>query len=79
MIFTIGFGLSDESTSEGQKARNTMKYCASFDKNDPETDLTLKKKHFYFPVTQEDLEAAFSSIGDALIEALNNNNPRLSN
>lgn len=79
MIFTIGFGLEPETTYDGQMARDTMKYCASYDKNDPETDLTLKKKHFYFPVTQEDLEAAFSSIGDALIEALNNNNPRLSN
>ncbi|MGI9478127.1 MAG: pilus assembly protein TadG-related protein [Hyphomicrobiaceae bacterium] len=78
MIFTIGFGLEPESSSAGQKARDTMKYCASYDQTDPETNLSLKKKHFYFPVTQQDLEDAFSSIGDALIEALGNNNPRLS-
>ncbi len=79
MIFTIGFGLEPESSSAGQKARDTMKYCASYDQNDPETDLTLKKKHFYFPLTQQDLEDAFTSIGDALIEAIGNKNPRLSN
>ncbi len=79
MIFTIGFGLEPESTSDGQKARDTMKYCASYDKNDPETDLTLKKKHFYFPVTEEDLQSAFTSIGDALAAAVGVGNPRLTN
>jgi len=77
MIFTIGFGLEPESTYDGLKAREVMKYCASFDKTDPEEDLSLKKKHFYFPVTEADLEAAFSSIGNALTEAVNK--PRFTN
>lgn len=76
-IFTIGFGLESASTSDGQKARETMKYCASYDQNDPETDLTLKKKHFYFPVTEQDLQAAFANIGNSLTEAVNK--PRFTN
>ena len=70
MIFTIGFGLEPEWTYDGQKARETMKYCASYDWTDPETDLTKKKKHFYFPVTKQDLETTFHAIGDAVGEAV---------
>lgn len=77
MVFTIGFGLEPEDMPAGQHARDTMKYCASYDQNDPETDLSLKRKHFYFPVTESDLQAAFSAIGNAVAEAITK--PRLSN
>lgn len=77
MVFTIGFGLEPVDTLPGINARDTMKYCASYDKNDPETDLSLRAKHFYFPVTEADLEAAFSAIGNAVEEAISK--PRFSN
>ena len=73
----IGFGPEAAGTDAGDKARDTMRYCTSYDKNDPEANLALKRKHFYFPVTEQDLQAAFASIGNALTDAINK--PRFTN
>lgn len=81
-IFTIGFGLEPSSSYNGQKARETMTYCAS--DIDPEAseynnsgEGEQRTKHFYFPVTEQDLKDAFASIGNALTEAVNK--PRFTN
>ena len=77
MIFTIGFSLDPEDTDIGLKSRDTMKHCASFDQNDPEPNPLLRKKHFYFPVTEQDLQSAFNAIGNAVAEAITK--PRYTN
>lgn len=80
-IFTIGFGLEPAWSGDGQKSRHTMQYCASTVDGTSETAANLLganvPKHFYFPVTEQDLKDAFSSIGNALTEAVNK--PRFTN
>jgi Flp pilus assembly protein TadG len=73
LIFTVGFGLEPESTTDGQNARNTLIDCASIDPHDP----AQTRKLYYFPYTSEEMRNAFKDIGRALSEAVNA--PRLSN
>jgi Flp pilus assembly protein TadG len=69
MIFTVGFGLEPEGTTNGDFARDTLKHCASYDPQDPETDLSLKRKLYFFPYSGEDMRQAFQQIGQALSAA----------
>ena len=71
MIFAVGFGLPAAGTTAGDNARDVLQNCASSDPNDP------TKVHYYYPVTQEDIEAAFRDIGDSVSVAVNK--PRLMN
>lgn len=71
MIFTVGFGLDAEGTSNGDFARDTLRYCASYDPQDPETDPALRRKLYFFPYSGADMRAAFQQIGQALSAAKN--------
>lgn len=71
MIFTVGFGLEPEGTSHGDNARDTLKHCASYDPQDPETDLSRKRKLYFFPYSGDDMRQAFQQIGQALSAAKN--------
>lgn len=68
-IFTIGFGLDPEGTTSGNNARGTLKYCASYDPDDPETDLALRKKLYFFPYDSSSMRSAFQNIGRVLAAA----------
>ncbi len=68
-IFTIGFGLDPEGTTSGNNARDTLKYCASYDPDDPETDLALRKKLYFFPYDSSSMRTAFQNIGRVLAAA----------
>lgn len=68
-IFTIGFGLDPEGTTSGDNARSTMKYCASYDPDDPETDPELRKKLYFFPYDSDSMRSAFQNIGRVLAAA----------
>ena len=48
-----------------------LRYCASYDPQDPETDPTLRRRLYFFPYSGADMRAAFQQIGQALSAAKN--------
>lgn len=68
-IFTIGFGLDPEGSTSGDNARGTLKYCASYDPDDTETDPALRKKLYFFPYDSTSMRTAFQNIGRVLAAA----------